>query len=43
MTTSQKLSVKKSVVSNLSNGKSSLGTGSVSSLFGWGTGSVSSL
>jgi hypothetical protein len=43
MTTSQKLSVKKSVVSNLSNGKSILGTGSVSSMLGWGTGSVSSM
>ncbi len=43
MTTSQKLSVKKSVVSTLSNGKSSLGTGSLSSMLGWGTGSLSSM
>jgi hypothetical protein len=43
MTTSQKLSVKKSVVSNLSNGKSTFGTGSLSSMLGWGTGSLSSM
>lgn len=39
MTTSQKLSVKKSIVSNLSSVKSVWATGSVS--MGWGTGSVS--